>query len=72
MNGKTVTMLRRWATLNKAPFRAVKRLWKDTPRDKRPALRMKALTQIRDDGDNFEIVTTPTGRTLLLSKNRVS
>ena len=39
MRGKTVKMLRKYATANEEPFRAVKRAWKNTPRDKRPKLR---------------------------------
>lgn len=72
MNGKTATLLKKWAVVNEAPSRAVKRLWKDTPRNKKFALRLKAMDQIAQVNEKLEIVKTPTGRTLLLSTQRIS
>jgi hypothetical protein len=51
MNGKTAKMLRRWSVAINSDPRDAKRLWKKTPRNKRPELRENIYTQLEPDNE---------------------
>ena len=70
MNGKTATLLRRIAVLTEQPNRIVKRMWNETPRNKRNFVRrtLEAEIRLQKKDEDFDVVKTSDGKTLIVSK----